>query len=1113
MALSDELISLFVKTTKDDKKTPTEATVFGTIVVDSGIKYVQLDGSDELTPISTTTNAIAGEKVVVRIKNHSATVIGNITSPSATSKDVNDIVDNFEYDLDVERAKIAKLDGNIAEFDKLYAKEAAFTELKADVAAFKDLQVDNFEATNAEIDNLKTTKLDVSSAEAEYAKIKALNATDANVGTLKADVGKIDTLVSDFVSGGSVQTQFANAVIAQLGEAWIKSAMIDAISANKITSGDIITDNIKVRSEDGSLLISDAMIQIKDSNQEVRIQIGKDASGNYTINICDSDGNLIFSEGGITEHAVKEAIIRDDMVAPIDPDSDYKGISASKLNIDSLFNVINDEENTNTIKSSKVLIDDEGQTLMVAFGEMTTKVDDAQSAIDNLKIGATNLLRNSNFANSINSLPYYWVNQGMAVFKVMSENGSTYLHIANEGIEGSSTNRIHNNTTEFEHVAGETYSLSFDARSSTNGTRLRSTVAAQTNANDYTLTTNWTRYSFTYTSEITGSVTFWIREAEADVDITNIKLEKGTVATDWSPSPKDISSDITALGTELSAVQGLIESKIWKTDITEEVNNINVGRNYFARCNINNLACVSSKLVTGDDYRGYSIAVNPGENWTLYRTDVTNNRWRVYFTDVEPSNGVDADYVALNDDDQAANTVNYFAVPDSMTWMFIYLSDQGDVIPDIMLEKGNKASTDWIPAPEDMKSDISTLSTQYSEIRQDLNGVSATVASHETTILTKADSSKVAEVSDKLAELELNHDEFKVSVKETYATKDEIDNRNLIRNSNFAVFQETFPHWTNEGMNAFEPLVEANTTYAHIESASIGSAGCRIYQNTDSFTHSANTTYTLSFAARSSAEGTVLVSCVAGEHNKKEYVLTTELTRYFYTYTPTTTGSLTFWLRDANTKADITNIKLEKGSTATDWSLSPEDIVSDADVNMFNKGLADVQDDISDVTSRVSKAEALLQVLSDSVLTVVTDEESGSVSIQNKDGWMFSTSELLEALQLTNSTVEGLNTNLSNINDLVGVLNNDLTALAGYIQLHPDGDAPYIEIGKFGNSFKLRITNSAILFKDDEAIPAHIDNKSLHIQKAVVDNELQIGGYVWKKRSNGNVGLVWKGVV
>ena len=54
MSLSSDLISEFVKVTKDDEKQKSETIVYGTTVVYEGSTYVKLDGSELLTPVSTT---------------------------------------------------------------------------------------------------------------------------------------------------------------------------------------------------------------------------------------------------------------------------------------------------------------------------------------------------------------------------------------------------------------------------------------------------------------------------------------------------------------------------------------------------------------------------------------------------------------------------------------------------------------------------------------------------------------------------------------------------------------------------------------------------------------------------------------------------------------------------------------------------------------------------------------------------------------------------------------------------------------------------------------------------------------------------------------------------
>lgn len=140
MPLSSDLVSQFAKITKDNKRTKTETTVYGTIVDYSDSKYVRLDGSDLLTPVTMTVDAKAGERVTVRLKNHTATVTGNITSPAARVETVKVVVDsvtdveNILADtvttevLNVERARITALEAdNVTINNKVTALENQIT--------------------------------------------------------------------------------------------------------------------------------------------------------------------------------------------------------------------------------------------------------------------------------------------------------------------------------------------------------------------------------------------------------------------------------------------------------------------------------------------------------------------------------------------------------------------------------------------------------------------------------------------------------------------------------------------------------------------------------------------------------------------------------------------------------------------------------------------------------------------------------------------------------------------------------------------------------------------------------------------------------------------------
>lgn len=91
MGLSSDLISQFAKVTNDNIKRERETILtYGTTVKRGDILYVKIDGSDLLTPVTSTVNIRDGDRVTVTIKNHNATVTGNITSPSAGAEDVTD---------------------------------------------------------------------------------------------------------------------------------------------------------------------------------------------------------------------------------------------------------------------------------------------------------------------------------------------------------------------------------------------------------------------------------------------------------------------------------------------------------------------------------------------------------------------------------------------------------------------------------------------------------------------------------------------------------------------------------------------------------------------------------------------------------------------------------------------------------------------------------------------------------------------------------------------------------------------------------------------------------------------------------------------------------------
>ena len=371
MSLSNDLISQFVKITRDQTVEKKESIVYGTTVEYESKMYVKIDGSDLLTPITTTADLQAGERVTVMIKDHTATVTGNITSPSASSIKVN------------------KLEEDMLQVDKLIADKANIKDLEAINATIKNLK-----AKDAEIEKLVANKANIKDLDVINADIKSLKADKARIDVLETKYADINTLVNGHLTSENIQSLHLTAANTTIENALIKDAMIDTLSASKINSGIINTNNVSIQSDDGSMLLQGNLQQFKDKDGKVRIQIGKDATGNFTFVLYDETGKgqLINQNGIQSSDAIKDGLIVDSKVA------DNANINGSKLDISSVISNINN--NTSTIKASHIKFDDTEQTLDVSFNQLKKTVDtikditidgDLSSVIEQVTTNTTNI--------------------------------------------------------------------------------------------------------------------------------------------------------------------------------------------------------------------------------------------------------------------------------------------------------------------------------------------------------------------------------------------------------------------------------------------------------------------------------------------------------------------------------------------------------------------------------------------------------------------------------------------------------------------------------------------------------------------------------------------------
>ena len=367
MAVPNELIAKFAKLSKESK-IQRETTVFGTTVEYGGKLYVKMDGSDLLTPVATTSEISAGERVTVMVKDHTATVTGNISNPSA-SKGTTDAIED----------EITTINATIGNFELVIADKVSTKELQAEVAKINELMalkanIVDLNVTNATIKDLNVQVANIDKALITKADIVDLDAANAEINTLKANYADIETLVGGNLTMDNIQSLVLTSSKVTVDNAFIKDAMIDRVSADKINAGTINTNNVNIQSEDGSMLLQGSLQQFKDAEGNVRIQIGKDASGDFTFALYGADGQgQLINQNGITASAIGDGLIVNSMV------SDNANISGSKLDIDSVITEVNGS--TTTIKSSKIYFDDKKQTLDVAFNTLNTTVDNTSSTV------------------------------------------------------------------------------------------------------------------------------------------------------------------------------------------------------------------------------------------------------------------------------------------------------------------------------------------------------------------------------------------------------------------------------------------------------------------------------------------------------------------------------------------------------------------------------------------------------------------------------------------------------------------------------------------------------------------------------------------------------------
>lgn len=297
LALDASLLSDFAKVTIYDEKQPAsvETTTFGTVINYGGKPHVQLDGSDLLTPVTSTVYLKDGDRVTVLIKNHTALVSGNVTDVSVGGSRVKDEVQS-------------QIGDTIAEFEIIIADKVSTLELEAERGRIKDLETDylkvnatleaneivvgelvakNVEITGtldaavALIDDLTTNMLTAEIADIKYATVENLEATNATIYNLEGTYGEfvelttqnfeaingyIQDLDTQKLSAVEADIRYANIDFANIGEAAVRKLFADTglikdlVVGDTTITGELVGVTIKGDLIEGNTIVAEKLV-------------------------------------------------------------------------------------------------------------------------------------------------------------------------------------------------------------------------------------------------------------------------------------------------------------------------------------------------------------------------------------------------------------------------------------------------------------------------------------------------------------------------------------------------------------------------------------------------------------------------------------------------------------------------------------------------------------------------------------------------------------------------------------------------------------------------------------------------------------------------------------
>ncbi|NKF05307.1 phage tail protein [Clostridium gasigenes] len=475
-------------------------------------------------------------------------------------------------------------------------------------------RIGTLEATTATITDLTVINGNITNLQVDKANITDLKATNAKINVLEADTGNIKTLLAGNLTSTNIQAGGVTSDKLTISNGFITNAMIGNLDVSKINAGIINTNKFVVKSDDGGIELSGSTQQFKDKNNKVRIQMGKDSKGDFNFILRGEDGaTILIDHTGIKKNAIANDLIVKEMIGA-------KAVGEKQLDYTSFSEGFNKDTNTTTLKATKIKLDNQNQTLDVAFNGLKSQADGTKNLTDSHS--TTIGIQQGQINTAINNSQI--IKDGQTILLKDDYNRTVVTVDSINTTIGKHQSTLDANTKDIVSVT-------------TNVTEVKKSldgITARVGSSESNITTVTSIANSALTNANKGVNDASTAKARADLGVTNAELaqtqaNKGVAdallasnkagqslidaKTYTNSQISTVNTNVSNANSEINILKGKIDLKVEQSNINTAVSNIVVGGR--------NLILDSQNIQTTPNNAGLGIAIK--------MTNETIPYWRV----------------------------------------------------------------------------------------------------------------------------------------------------------------------------------------------------------------------------------------------------------------------------------------------------------------------------------------------------------------------------------------------------------------------------------------------------------------------------------------------------